>query len=156
MRQRGVKGPKRPAAGRSTPIPQVPSSASRKAAGAAAFASLLFGSAAADAEGWYEGEYARCDGTTIDIVQCLDRRTAAWQARLEQAYGALLAQEPAPDRNEQLQQAQERWADYRKANCTYYRAGSGTIAAIEAAECMRVLTMQRALELEQAASQEGL
>jgi uncharacterized protein YecT (DUF1311 family) len=37
---------------------------------------------------------------------------------------------------------------YRDANCLYYRMGEGTIAQLDAGECMRSMTESRAKELE--------
>ena len=49
---------------------------------------------------------------------------------------------------EQLRVAQRLWIQYRDANCHYYGLGEGTIARIEAGECMRSMTEARAKELE--------
>ena len=49
---------------------------------------------------------------------------------------------------EQLRAAQRLWIQYRDANCLYYDLGEGTIARIEAGECMRSMTEARARELE--------
>lgn len=125
----------------------------RKAAIAAALAVIIFCPAGAAAE-WYGSAFAQCEGTTAATVQCLDRLTASWQARLGRAYEKLHAQQDTPERKAALEQAQRRWAAYRRANCLFYRQGPGSIAAIKAAECMRVLTRRRALDLEQAAGQE--
>ncbi len=44
--------------------------------------------------------------------------------------------------------AQRLWIQYRDANCLYYGMGEGTIAGIDAGECMRNMTQARARELE--------
>ncbi len=49
---------------------------------------------------------------------------------------------------EQLRVAQRLWIQYRDANCLYYGLGEGTIARIEASDCMRRMTQNRAIELE--------
>jgi uncharacterized protein YecT (DUF1311 family) len=49
---------------------------------------------------------------------------------------------------EQLRSAQRLWIQYRDANCLYYGLGEGTIARVEAGECMRNMTKARAEELE--------
>jgi uncharacterized protein YecT (DUF1311 family) len=54
----------------------------------------------------------------------------------------------APQQHDQLRTAQRLWIQYRDANCLYYDLGEGTIARIDAAECMRKMTEARALELE--------
>lgn len=49
---------------------------------------------------------------------------------------------------EQLRTAQRLWIQYRDANCLYYDLGEGTIARLDAGECMRSMTEARAKELE--------
>ncbi|KRR00675.1 hypothetical protein CQ12_33670 [Bradyrhizobium jicamae] len=49
---------------------------------------------------------------------------------------------------DQLRAAQRLWVQYRDANCLYYGMGEGTIARLEAGECMRSMTEGRAKELE--------
>lgn len=98
---------------------------------------------------WYDAEYKSCDqDTTPEIVACVSGKTKAWQARLDAALKGLLASQ-RPAQQDRLKAAQKAWGAYREANCTYYANGEGTIARVEAAECQRVLTQQRARELEQ-------
>lgn len=66
------------------------------------------------------------------------------------AFQALLARQGSAEHRGMLESAQRLWGAYRQANCTFYGQGPGTIAAVEAAECRRVLTRRRSLELEQA------
>jgi uncharacterized protein YecT (DUF1311 family) len=40
------------------------------------------------------------------------------------------------------------WVQYRDANCLYYGLGEGTIARLDAGECMRSMTEARAKEFE--------
>ena len=49
---------------------------------------------------------------------------------------------------DQLRAAQRLWVQYRDANCLYYGMGEGTIARLDAGECMRSMTEARAKELE--------
>ncbi len=99
---------------------------------------------------WYDAEYKSCDqDTTPEIVACVSAKAKAWQARLDTALKAMLASQ-RPAQQDRLKAAQKAWVGYRDANCTYYANGEGTIARVEAAECQRVLTQQRARELEQA------
>ena len=44
--------------------------------------------------------------------------------------------------------AQRLWIQYRDANCPYYGLGEGTIARVEAGDCMLRMTQSRAIELE--------
>jgi uncharacterized protein YecT (DUF1311 family) len=88
-----------------------------------------------------------CDGSTYEMVECLKEKTAYWDKRLNAAYQQALnlAQ---PKQREQLRTAQRLWVQYRDANCLYYDLGEGTIARIEAGECMRSMTEIRTRELE--------
>lgn len=54
----------------------------------------------------------------------------------------------ADKQREQLRTAQRLWIQYRDANCLYYDLGEGTIARLDAGECMRSMTEARAKELE--------
>jgi uncharacterized protein YecT (DUF1311 family) len=65
--------------------------------------------------------------------------TVAYQQALKDA---------VPQQREQLRAAQRLWIPYRDANCLYYGMGEGTIARIDAGECMRNMTDARARELE--------
>lgn len=88
----------------------------------------------------------RCaEGSTVEIVQCLEGLTEDWDRRLNAAYRALMHDAP---QGEELRAAQRLWIQFRDANCRYFAAGEGTITRIHAAECMRSTTAQRARELE--------
>jgi len=88
-----------------------------------------------------------CDGSTYEMVECLKAKTAVWDKRLNAAYQARL-KEAEGRQHEQLRAAQRLWLQFRDANCLYYDLGEGTIARIEAGECMRSLTEARVKELE--------
>ena len=53
-----------------------------------------------------------------------------------------------PAQRDQLRAAQRLWVQYRDANCLYYGLGEGTIARLDAGECMRSMTEARAKEFE--------
>jgi uncharacterized protein YecT (DUF1311 family) len=90
-----------------------------------------------------------CDQqSTPEIVDCLNGKTAAWDKRLNAAYQKALSDAVSTKQREQLRAAQRLWVQYRDANCLYYDLGEGTIARIDAAECMRSMTETRAKELE--------
>jgi uncharacterized protein YecT (DUF1311 family) len=89
-----------------------------------------------------------CDGSTYEMVDCLKAKTAVWDKRLNKAYQDALKNAVSPQQAEKLRAAQRIWVQYRDANCQYYDAGEGTIARIEAGECMRSMTEARAKELE--------
>jgi len=81
------------------------------------------------------------------MVDCLNDKTAFWDKRLNAAYATAL-KEAEPKQREPLRAAQRLWMQYRDANCLYYRLGEGTIARVDAADCMYRMTKSRALELE--------
>ena len=88
-----------------------------------------------------------CDGNTFQMVECLKARTAQWDKRMTIAYQQAMKDAGTAQR-EQLRAAQRLWIQYRDANCLYYGMGEGTIARIDAGECMRTMTKARAEELE--------
>ena len=88
-----------------------------------------------------------CDGNTYQMVECLKAKTAQWDKRLNAAYQKALEAAGNAQRD-QLRAAQRLWVQYRDANCLYYGMGEGTIARLEAGECMRSMTEMRAKELE--------
>jgi uncharacterized protein YecT (DUF1311 family) len=88
-----------------------------------------------------------CDGSTYQMVECLKEKTAQWDKRLNVAYQKAL-QDAVPAQRDQLRAAQRLWIPYRDANCLYYGLGEGTIARLDAGECMRSMTKARAKELE--------
>jgi len=90
---------------------------------------------------------ASCDGNTFQMVECLKAKTAQWDKRMTIAYQQAL-KDAVPAQHDQLRAAQRLWVQYRDANCLYYGLGEGTIARLDAGECMRSMTEARAKELE--------
>ena len=90
---------------------------------------------------------ASCDGNTFQMVECLKAKTAQWDKRMTIAYQQAL-KDAVPAQHDQLRAAQRLWIQYRDANCLYYGQGEGTIARLDAGECMRSMTEARAKELE--------
>ena len=88
-----------------------------------------------------------CDGNTFQMVECLKARTAQWDKRMNVGYQQALKDAVTAQRD-QLRAAQRLWIQYRDANCLYYGLGEGTIARLDAGECMRSMTEARAKELE--------
>jgi len=88
-----------------------------------------------------------CDGNTFQMVECLKAKTAQWDKRLNVAYQKAV-QDAQPAQRDQLRAAQRLWIQYRDANCLYYGLGEGTIARLDAGECMRSMTEARAREFE--------
>ena len=110
-------------------------------------AAVLTGAAAFAFAGEQGEPNKGCDGSTYEIVDCLKAKTATWDKRMNTAYQAVMKNAESKQR-EQLRVAQRLWVQYRDANCLYYDLGEGTIARIEAGECMRSMTEIRARELE--------
>jgi uncharacterized protein YecT (DUF1311 family) len=88
-----------------------------------------------------------CDGSTQEMVDCLPVKTARWDKRMTIAYQQAMKDAPSQQRD-QLRAAQRLWIQYRDANCLYYGMGEGTIARIDAGECLRGMPEARARELE--------
>ena len=88
-----------------------------------------------------------CDGNTYQMVECLKAKTAQWDKRMTTAYQQAI-KDAGQQQREQLRAAQRLWIQYRDANCLYYGMGEGSIARIDAGECMRNMTEARARELE--------
>jgi uncharacterized protein YecT (DUF1311 family) len=88
-----------------------------------------------------------CNGNTFEMVECLKTQTVQWDKRMTIAYQQAL-KDAAPQRHDQLRAAQRLWIQYRDANCLYYGLEEGTIARLDAGECMRSMTEARARELE--------
>jgi uncharacterized protein YecT (DUF1311 family) len=89
-----------------------------------------------------------CDGSTAEMVDCISAKTARWDKRMTIAYQEALKRAASPQQHDQLRAAQRLWIQYRDANCLYYGLGEGTIAKLDAAECVRSMTEARARELE--------
>jgi uncharacterized protein YecT (DUF1311 family) len=110
-------------------------------------AAALLGAAAFAFAGDQGEPEQHCDGSTPEIVDCLEAQTAQWDKRMNAAYQEAL-KDAEPKQREQLRKAQRLWIQFRDANCLYYDLGEGTIARIEAGYCMKDLTKTRAVELE--------
>jgi uncharacterized protein YecT (DUF1311 family) len=95
-----------------------------------------------------QGEPAQsCDGSTVELVDCLKAKTAQWDKRMNIAYQQAM-KDAGDKQRDQLRAAQRLWIQFRDANCLYYDLGEGTIARVDAGECMRSMTEARARELE--------
>jgi uncharacterized protein YecT (DUF1311 family) len=94
-----------------------------------------------------QGDPQKCDGSTAEMVDCLKAQTTEWDKRMTIAYEKAM-KEGSPQQHDQLRAAQRLWIQYRDANCLYYALGEGTIARVEAGECLRSMTEARAKELE--------
>jgi len=94
-----------------------------------------------------QGDPRSCDGSTAEMVECLKAQTAQWDKRMTIAYQQAMKNAAAAQRD-QLRAAQRLWIQYRDANCLYYGMGEGTIARVDAGECLRRMTEARAREFE--------
>ena len=89
-----------------------------------------------------------CDGNTFQMVECLKARTAQWDKRMTTTAYQQAIKDAGEKQRKQLRSAQRLWIQYRDANCLYYGLGEGTIAPIDAGECVRNMTKARPEELE--------
>jgi uncharacterized protein YecT (DUF1311 family) len=89
-----------------------------------------------------------CDGNTFQMVECLKARTAQWDKRMTTTAYQQAMKDAGDRQRKQLRSAQRLWIQYRDANCLYYGLGEGTIAPIDAGECVRNMTKARPEELE--------
>ena len=112
------------------------------------FAAALMAALVSTAGAGDQGDPAQgCDGSTYQMVECLKAQTAQWDKRMTTAYQQAM-KDAGDKQREQLRAAQRLWIQYRDANCLYYGMGEGSIAHIDAGECMRKMTEARARELE--------
>lgn len=86
---------------------------------------------------------------TMATVDCVQAKTKVWDRRLNTAYRDLMLRIDAGQRDP-LKAAQRLWIQYRDTNCRFYGSQEGTMRQIQAAECLRAMTQDRALELEKA------
>ena len=89
--------------------------------------------------------------STVEVVDCVQAKTNVADQRLNAAYKALQAQIDAPQ-HQPLLTAQRLWVQYLDANCAFYGTHDGSIRQVQAAECLRSMTEDRARELEKATS----
>ncbi len=97
-----------------------------------------------------EPKEENCDDrkSTADIVECLATQAAVWERRLNAAYQRLMDDLPAR-RRDRLRSAQRLWLQFRDANCAYFASRAGTIARVDAGQCLVRLNAGRAIELEE-------
>jgi uncharacterized protein YecT (DUF1311 family) len=99
----------------------------------------------------FGADYKPCgdQSNTLATVDCVAAKTKVWDQRLNTAYKNLTQRIDAGQRDP-LKAAQRLWVQYRDANCRFYGSQDGSIREIQAAECLRAMTQDRALELEKA------
>ena len=99
----------------------------------------------------FSPDYQPCGDrpNTPAIVECVQAKTKAADQRLNAACKALQARIDPAER-QPLLAAQRLWVQYRDTNCSFYGAQEGSIREVQAAECVRSMTEDRARELEKA------
>lgn len=97
--------------------------------------------------------------TTIGTTECIMSEYAAWDVLLNEAYQALraewrsreggLGELSGEELNASLRDAQRAWIAFRDAECglQYDRYRGGTIRSVVGANCLMVMTAQRAITL---------
>lgn len=89
--------------------------------------------------------------STLDMVTCMNAEMDVQDKALNANYQSALAMFP-PDQQTKLRKAQRIWLDFRKADCdVFYGKETGTMASIEAGQCMLQHTAKRAEELKRLA-----
>ena len=93
---------------------------------------------------------ARPEGqTTYGMVECIGVETQIQDARLNRAYQAAIARLERPRQKAALQKAQQAWIAFRDADCaSYLDEDWGSMARVEAQQCVLDRTVERADELE--------
>ena len=95
-----------------------------------------------------EGDSAKkCDGSTVQIIECLKAQTAESDKRLNVVFEAAI-KASTPKQAEKLREAERLWISFRDADCFFFGMGEGTIAGVAAAQCLLNVTEARARELE--------
>jgi uncharacterized protein YecT (DUF1311 family) len=87
-------------------------------------------------------------GVTSGMIECITTEHKLQDARLNKAYKALSA-DLQPARKTQLLEAQRAWIKFRDTNCSFYAdPDGGSMARVNANDCVMRATTERARELE--------
>jgi uncharacterized protein YecT (DUF1311 family) len=87
--------------------------------------------------------------STYGMIDCIGKEVAVQDARLNRAYQAALMRLERPRQKAALQKAQRAWIAFRDADCaSYVDEDWGSMARVEANQCVLDHTRQRADELE--------
>jgi uncharacterized protein YecT (DUF1311 family) len=89
----------------------------------------------------------KCDGSTVQIIECLKAQTAEADKRLNKVFETAI-KASTPQQVEKLREAERLWISFRDADCLFFSLGEGTISGVAAAQCLLNLTEARARELE--------
>jgi uncharacterized protein YecT (DUF1311 family) len=96
-------------------------------------------------------EYLTCidkaEGMTIKILDCMSAETQKQDAKLNDNYKKLMAEQSAGQKKSLLE-AQRAWIQFRDTNCRfYYDPEGGSAARMASNECYLNMTTDRAKEL---------
>ena len=86
---------------------------------------------------------------TVEVANCFSKAAKDADRKLNETYAQVLSVLQTNDQ-QKLRASQRLWIQFRDANCRFYGSQEGTIRQIQAAECLRAMTQDRALELEKA------
>ena len=87
--------------------------------------------------------------TTYGMVACIGAEVQVQDARLNRAYQAAIIRLERPRQKAALQKAQRAWISFRDADCaSYVDEDWGSMARVEANQCVLDRTRERAVELE--------
>ncbi|ACL96551.2 lysozyme inhibitor LprI family protein [Caulobacter vibrioides] len=87
--------------------------------------------------------------STYGMIACIGQEVGVQDARLNRAYQAALMRLERPRQKAALQKAQRAWIAFRDADCAaYVDEDWGSLARVEANQCVLDRTRQRAEELE--------
>ncbi len=87
--------------------------------------------------------------STYGMIECIRKEVGVQDARLNRAYQAALMRLERPRQKAALQKAQRAWIAFRDADCAaYVDEDWGSLARVEANQCVLDHTRQRAEELE--------
>lgn len=114
--------------------------------------SVLFSVSAQAQDSGHSNEFSTCmdasGGVTAGMIDCITAEYKQQDARLNKAYKSLMAGLNA-ERGKQLKAAQRAWIKFRDTNCEFYMdPDGGTLARVNANDCMMQMTAHRAQEIE--------
>lgn len=114
-------------------------------------ATFAAGVAPAEVPAQYSQTYTACmdkASSTTSMVGCIGVEHKAQDTKLNKAYKTLM-NTLSSERQGELRSAQRAWIAYRDANCQFYfDPEGGTMARLQANQCVLSMTAQRAAELD--------
>jgi uncharacterized protein YecT (DUF1311 family) len=90
------------------------------------------------------------DDSTSALIQCYGREADAWDARLNKAFKALMADKDDKDAVENLRKTERIWITFRDASCAQYAlVFKGNTVGPMGNQCVMEMTARQALWLEE-------